>query len=191
MPIESSMGVIYGYSITTKGFNRIQTSLPYEVQTQSFLSDCPVHDLDLVDIRFVFESKIAVKNYYPENILQACCNVKGSDPFKPFIELNSDALVELNMNTEKLYLALEYEASLKNLDRYKDKIDSYYWAGVRAVLYICQNKKILRALQKIDQMISESHHKNPKLYFALYDKALTDKGELLLTNILGHQFRIE
>ena len=59
---------ISGYSLTPPGLAKIKPMLAYEVKTGSRLSECPLHDIALNDIRQAFESKPAVQNYYTENV---------------------------------------------------------------------------------------------------------------------------
>ena len=183
-PIAVERGVFYGYSLTQKGLAAIKPTLPYEVKAVRASSECPLHDIALNDIRKGFENRAAVQNYYTENVMQSCNEYHNDRKFQPFIELNSDAMAEVDTRIGVLNLAIEFDATHKSKHRYRKKVNDYYVEhGVDGVLYICANKYILHALLRVDKEVSERHACDPKLYFALLNDVTGAVGEMAFTNV--------
>ena len=104
-PIAVERGVFYGYSLTQKGLAEIKPTLPYEVKAMRASSECPLHDIALNDIRKAFERRSTVQRYYTENVMQSCNEYHDDSKFQPFIELNSDAMAEVDTRIGILNLA--------------------------------------------------------------------------------------
>lgn len=190
-PIELSLKASYGYSLTQKGLAKIKPLLPYEVQNVQASSECPLHDITLNDIRQAFENKSAVQDYYTENILQICADFKSDEQFKPFIELNSDAMVEVDTRIGALNLAVEFDMIHKSKKRYRQKVGAYYVKrGIDGVLYICASKHIMNTLRKVDKTVTEYHKCEHKLYFALLENVTDTMSELIFTNAKGGIFNV-
>ena len=182
---------IYGYCLSQKGLIKIKPMLPYQVKTKTTLSECPLHDIALNDIRQVFETKSAVQSYYTENVLQTCEEFKLSKQFRSFVELNSDAMAEVNTKVGALNLAVEFDTIHKNKDRYEQKISAYYTKrGVDGVLYICASKHILNRLLKIDGVVADRHSRKPKVYLAMLGDVISARDEMMFTNAIGYIFRV-
>ena len=176
--------VIYGYSLTQCGLAKIKSRMPYEVKSRATRSECPLHDIALNDIRMAFEAKASVQNYYTENVLQTCDEYRDNEKFLPFVELNSDAMAEVDSKAGMLNLAIEFDATHKSKRRYSQKVNDYYEKQeVDGVLYVCVNKYILHTLQRIDKEVSERHECDPKLYFALLKDVTGASGEITFTNV--------
>ena len=182
-PIAVEYGVFYGYSLTQKGLAKITPTLPYQVKAVRASSECPLHDIALNNIRKAFESKPTVQCYYTENVLQSCDEYHEDERFQPFVELNSDAMAEVNTRIGALNLAIEFDATHKSHRRYSQKIDDYYVEyGIDGVLYVCASRYILHALLRIDKEASERHACEPKLYFALLEDVTGTAGKITFTN---------
>lgn len=175
--------VIFGYSLTQSGLAKIKPTLPYEVKAVRSSSECLLHDIALNDIRKAFESKPTVQCYYTENVLQSCNEYHEDEKFQPFVELNSDAMAEVDTRIGMLNLAIEFDATHKSKQRYSQKVDDYYaeW-GIDGVLYVCANRYILHVLLRIDKEVSERHASEPKLYFALLEDVTDATSEITFTN---------
>ena len=183
VPLETEQKTIYGYTITQKGLNKVKHLLPYGYGKIN-QSDCPIHDIVLVDIRKAFENRNSIKSYYTENVLQTCPQFKNNMQFQPFIELNSDGVVLMDTKIGILDLAIEFDAHQKNNERYRNKLNDYYFKRkIEGVLYICANQYILNALLKIDYEVSHRHRCNPKMYFALLNDVIHTKNEMTFKNV--------
>ena len=188
-PIAIDDKIIYAYSLTQRGLIKIKPMLPYRVTTKTALSECPAHDIALNDIRKAFEEKGAVQNYYTENVLQACVGFKSDKQFRPFVELNSDAMAEVNTRIGVLNLAIEFDTAHKSKDRYRQKVNSYYIKrGVDGVLYVCASKHIMDVLHEVDKGVADRHKCKHKLYFALLENVTGGIDELTFTNAKGGIF---
>ena len=182
-PLELDHKVFYVYSLTQRGLAEIKPMLLYEIKAMRSSSECPLHDLSLNNIRVAFEAKNAVQNYYTENVLQTCTGFKSDRQFRPFVELNSDAMAEVDTRIGVLNLAIEFDTAHKSKDRYRQKVNAYYVKrGVDGVLYVCANKHILNVLHKVDREVSDRHKCKHKLYFALLENVTGAEGGLTFTN---------
>ena len=190
-PISLGYKIIYAYSLTQYGLTKIKPLLPHRVETQSRLSECPLHDISLNDIRQAFEARNAVHNYYTENVLQTCPDYKSDEKFRQFVQLNSDAMAEVDSSVGVLNLAIEFDTVYKSNIRYLKKIKAYYFSHrVDGVLYICANENILSRLLKVDSKVAERHRRKPLLYFALLEDVTKESSELKFTNAAKHSFYI-
>lgn len=116
-------------------------------------SYCPYHDLVLVDIKRQLLDSDKVTNYFSENILSSgvCDN---DEKIKSIRELNSDAVLKVNIQGEEYYFTLEYERSQKAFKRYDTLIKNYYQNHhVQAVLFICENKPIKNQVMQAEKKI--------------------------------------
>ena len=105
----------------------------------------PLHDIALNDIRKAFETKATVQGYYTENILQTRTDFKNDEWFKPFVELNSDAMVAIDSKVGTLHLAIEFDLTHKSHRRYQRKLNAYYGQDkIDGVLYVCADEYICR-----------------------------------------------
>ena len=183
-PIAVDNKIIYAYSLTQRGLTKIQLTLSCRVKTAGTLSECPLHDIALNDIRKAFEAKSAVQRYYSENVLQSCDEYRDDRKFRPFIKLNSDAMAEVDTRIGVLNLAIEFDTTHKSKSRYLRKLNTYYVEqGVDGVLYICANKYILNVLLKVDREVSDRYQCDPKVYFALLENITGAAGELTFRSV--------
>ena len=191
MSLIVSGRVICGYCLSKRGFTKIKSLLPYKVNTKAILSDCPLHDIALNDIRRAFEAKSTVQRYYTENVLQTCTEFKSDRQFRPFIELNSDAMAAVDTKVGVLNLAIEFDTTIKSKDRYRQKIDAYYVKrGIDGVLYICVSKHMLDTLLKIDKEVSDHRRRKPRVYLAMLGDVIGEQDEMTFTNATGYIFRV-
>ena len=116
---------------------KIKLTLPYKVNTRTTLSECPSHDIALNDIRKAFEAKDAVQSYYIENVLQTFTEFKPDRQFRPFVELNSDAMAEVETRIGVLNLAIEFDTAHKSKDRYRQKVMPTMSSEALTVCFMC------------------------------------------------------
>lgn len=112
-------------------------------------SDCPHHDVTLLDIAYRLRSVTMVKAWHTENSLQSDGHLK--DELKPFAEVRSDAVLQMEMpNGTRYWIPLEYEASAKTRERWSDKLRQYFRIShCPAVLYICETSQIQKRLMNV------------------------------------------
>lgn len=112
------------------------------------------HDLDLVDIRYLFKKSPRILEYITENSLLSCNYLVENEDIKPFIDKQPDAVILAKFSTGTAYLAVEYEATLKEITRYRELFTRYYLSDeVPAVIYLCKTKEIMNSLIKIEKKL--------------------------------------
>ena len=154
-------------------------------------SEYPLHDTALNDIHQAFETKSVVQGYYPENVLQTRIDFKNNEWIKPFVELNSDAMIEVDSKVGTLNLAIEFDATHKSHRSYRRKLNAYYVQDkIDAVLYVCASIYILHTLLKLDAEATERHVCQSKFYFALFNDVTEAKNEMTFKNTHGDIFRV-
>ncbi len=173
----------YYYAVTKQ-------SLPYVAQelggleiVRSEKSENIQHDITLVDIRNIVLSKSQVVGYYPENLLQTCEVFQNDPKFKAFVNINSDAALELNSTNGKFLMALEYEASGQSAARYREKLASYYQADwIPIVLYVCEKPCTIETLKNVDLELRKEMNAESKMYFSLRSDVHLGLKELRFIN---------
>ena len=173
--INSSM--IFG--LTKHGFKRLTMLYPNAFLVERYKSNSLFHDVTLVEVEKVIRSKSNVEFYWPENIIQSSRIFSEDDSLSYFREFGFDALIRFKTDSSGSFVfGLEYENSQKGQECYKSKFKRIYsQSRPQAVLYICKDYQIERAIKKAESEIATSQNK--KLYFIQYDE-LT-KGEKTLT----------
>ncbi len=166
------------FNLTEKSYRQYVLKEGLNDRRLQLTSEVLAHDLTLVEIRNRLSKVSSVKRYYPENLLQSCFEFSESEDFKPFIDLRSDAVLEVSLQDKFTFIVpLEYEASLKTKERNQKKILHYYIKhDGNSVLFICKDQTTLKSLAKIDQEISQEF--KPKLYFALLSDVLRASEKL-------------
>lgn len=135
------------------------------------------HDVGLADLRQIFESKSSLEKYIPENILQCCPLVREQIQFKPFVEMMSDAVLNINVYGKIKTGALEFEPTAKWTERYRDKVLNYYVkANVGFVLYVCKSDTTIQAIRNIEDEIKPEG--SVKMYFSLFENVLAAKDKV-------------
>ncbi len=130
-----------------------------------------------------------VRNYYTESMFQSCSEFSEQKAFRHFVTLNSDACVELNTPIGTIFVALEYDLSIKSPRRYKAKLKEYYQCnGIKNVIYICENRQILNLVSKTDEMICTDF--NSKIYLCLNEDIQNHKGKMVFSKFNGDIFEL-
>ena len=180
---DGDKSIVYNLSRGTAQFlKRLDPDLFFINRSKS---NSVIHDLRLVDIRHQLTSKKLVTNYFSENSLQTSRDITRNPQYVSFRDLQVDALVELsNREGDHLFCALEYEASIKNMSEYTSKMKLFYLnSKVEAVLYVCKNKNIERAVKKTELNAIKDSPK--KIYYALIDDVLKSSGPIIFQNQSG------
>lgn len=170
------------YCLSEHGFRQFVHQEDKNDRRLQLMSDVVEHDLALADIRIRMEALSEVKNYFTENVLQSNHDLASSKEFKPFIQLRSDAVVELILQGGKRFIVpLEYEASLKSKERCQKKLLDYYiqYEGGTA-LFICQSEPVLKRMVQMDREISREF--KSKMYFALLADVLDVEKKMTFRN---------
>ncbi|MCB0368313.1 MAG: hypothetical protein KDD45_02450, partial [Bdellovibrionales bacterium] len=125
-----------------------------------------------------------------ESELQSCDDFKKNDETKPFVDLHSDGVLCLLRENDSIYVALEYEASVKTKSRYWDKLSDYYkHSSIPAIFYIAKSQDILRVVQSVDREIVKDNGKKFKFYYTELENVLEGSSELTFENLSGRIFK--
>ena len=148
---------------------------------KSCQSEAVVHDLVLNDIRHLFMSKGMILNYLTENVLNSYSSIVSDKMYDDYRRCGSDTFIELTMNNQKIFAAIEYEQTLKYTNRYIDLFGKYYSAyDIDAVFYIASDKRILTNVQKVEKMMR--NQMQPKVFFALMNDLKNNPDCLIFTS---------
>lgn len=151
------------YTLGDEGLRLVANFYTFDTESIRYKSDSVLHDLRLSHFRNIFEKLHMVGAYFSENYIHNCYLGTDNNELRPLRAINSDAAIKILDPKGDYIVSLEYEKSLKNLDRYERKLTDYYYdSDITAAFYICENRKIARAIKKIDIMVGESFA--PKIY---------------------------
>lgn len=148
------------------------------------------HDLTLTELRTRFERARTTVAFYPENVLQSSEKFSKLEDFRDYVLLRSDAVAEFVVKNKFRYvIPVEYEASIKSIERCEEKMMNYYIKSeAQSVFWICKNGSIQSRLENIERSFGDKF--KPKMYFALQEKVLSDSDSFTLTSIQGKQITI-
>ena len=164
------------YSATKKGFGKyVRDGFERRVQ---ILSDSIPHDIVLSDIRSRFIDTGSARNYVTENELRCWQDYSDSPLFFNYVQSGCDAVAELDFPTGAVYFAVEYEASLKRMSRYRDIFSRYYLSdAIPFVLYIAGTKSLMSRMINHDKRYFSD--KEAKIFYLLLSDFMTsDRLEL-------------
>lgn len=172
------------FSNKPAALKEIANSYRYAITTEMFKSDSVRHDISLVKLRNRLERLATVTNYFSENMLQACGFFSDRDETRPFVQNNSDAVIELTRGGKKLLVGLEFESSEKAKERYIRKLVSYYTDGrTPVVLYVCENQRIQSAIAQAESEVIGK--RPPRCHYALLENVLTSAGACTFSDLRG------
>ena len=168
------------YSITEKSFKLYLVEEFDDVHREQFESNSPRHDLDLVDIRSVLFKRENIKLYISENILQSGVELPEKDYFS-LIKHNPDAVLKVDVQGDIFTFCLEYESSMKSMQRYENFLRKYYLDGkVEAVFFIYKDKKIFDKILSLEKKIFS--HRTPKLFYCSLENVLSAEDKITFFN---------
>ena len=189
-PINLRNRSITSYSLSEQGFSKYLAKTLPELSRKQLRSDSIEHDIVLCEIRSLFESYAKVTSFHTENMLQSLTDYSKSSKFSPFIDRNSDAVIELESTDSNMIIPIEYEASLKANSRIFQVIYDYYANDkILLTLYICKNDSIMKKLISIEEKVAPE--KLRKVYFASLDAIEGTKGYAVFSSSTGKKIRIK
>jgi len=188
-PTDRKRDHSFAYEVTPKGEKIIKRSLSGMLNGSRFKSNSMAHDLRLVDIRNVLMSRGLVKEYYTENQIQTYTDFRTEAELLPYQELQSDAVMMLEKEGVKpIYVAIEYEASLKTKSRYRDKLRRFYYSRATALFYICESKSLERKLRKIEEEVIKDS--NRRIYYITAEEFFRSQEFVTFTGREGLKFEV-
>ena len=178
------------YYLTQKGYRVIKDNLCLLRDTATFKSDSIEHDIQLSEIREKVSKLNSVERYYSENAIKNLDLGVFEEKIRPYKVLRSDAVLELNLEDESFFVALEYERERKQESKYRRKIRDYYLeSSALAAFYICKEPAIIKTIRKVDKEVSQKFD-NPKIYTILEKDFQNTEGKLAFRNSENGIFHI-
>jgi hypothetical protein len=172
------------YSLTPKALKAITDTYRHKITREFVKSDSVAHDLMLVEVRRRLERLKLVTRYYTENMLQACAEFSEREALWPFVQNNTDAVLEVTRQGAKTLVALEWENSEKAQERYTRKLVSYYSdARTPAVFYVCANARIRAAVAQAEAAVGGKGP--PRCFYSLIEDVLSESPSCTFTDRKG------
>ncbi len=183
--IQNGLGKdISVYLTTPKALTEVRPRYPHRITSDLCKSDSIDHDIKLVSLRRRLEAIGCVTSYLTENVLQACGEFADSERLEPFVRNHTDAALEFEKGGHKILAGLEFENSLKNIDRYARKLSAYYAdPRVPIVFYIYEAEGIKKAVARAESGLVGLNR--PRCFYASSRDVLSSGGECTFTNLRG------
>lgn len=139
------------------------------------------HDLALVDIQRKISACSMVKSYFSENALVSGL-FDDNKIIKGIREMNPDAIVEIELQDERIFIPLEFEKSTKFSHRY-DKLISRYYRNphVQAVLFISKSNIIQKKVMQTERKLK--HIGDSKIFHILESELTKSDQTIAFKNI--------
>lgn len=179
------------YQLTTKGFKFLEKQKEFQSVFKTENSESIEHDLSLIFIRKIFSFKKRVIKYLTENMLNCDSTYTEDKKYKYFIDLQSDAVCDVQFSKGNFHLAVEYESEPKANSRYEEKFIDYYNTSIEGVIYICECKHLMRKLKEIDRRICESKKLKSRIFFCSMEDLKNSGQRISFTNSLDHAISID
>lgn len=169
---------------TPKAVKALANDYRFKITSELCKSDSIEHDLCLVDLRDRLQRFALVTNYYTENMLQGCAEFRENGNLQPFVDNNTDIVLEVTRQGKKILVGVEFENSEKARERYVRKLVSYYSdRRTPAIFYICSNARIRDAVGQAELQVAGSG--TPRCFYALLADVLEKKPECTFVDLNG------
>ena len=172
------------FRLTPKGRSFLGEEHDKYVNKYKLETECPFHDLTLLDIGKRLRSSETVEEYLTENLLQSGNYCRNDRILRAFVVNRSDACLKLKFQGEDYNVAVEYERTAKQPKRYESLVNDYHNASsVDAIFYFYRNDRIR---QFICQYEEDNWPKSrPKFYFCKLESGSDLPPTLTLTDRTG------
>lgn len=167
---------------TVKGYEQVKDQWKFRLHKQLVKSESHEHDIRLTEMLMKLESLRCFGFFFSENLLQSSDDLAGDSVLADFVKIQSDGvLVVVKETGEQGKYPFEMEISSKGVNRYKEKIASYYLARrLAGVLYICASQEIINAVAEADKAVRGQ--RESILHFTLEKNALAENGKVTFIN---------
>lgn len=154
-----------------------------EIDSPHFKSESPFHDIRMADIAARFERLTSFRSLMTENLLQSSSALAENPMYRDLRLLQADGALSLNGPDGRPYLyGIELEVSKKTIERYNDKLTSYYRAsGIDGVIYVCSNQEIMNLVARSDRQARTG--KDSIVYLGLESSVLESKEKIYFKNV--------
>lgn len=177
-------------TLNEKAWPLIKDTWSFEIDKPYFKSESPEHDMRLTEIRMVFEKLNLFNSFISENLLQSSKALAEDANFRDLKLLQSDGALRLKDAQGQTYLyATELEISRKSIDRYEEKISSYYKAGgIDGVIYICADQGIMTLIAQVDKKVCPL--KESIVYLGMESDVLKCSSVMFFKNSFGKAIKL-
>ena len=177
------------YSTTKKVFKNYLRHFHIEGRPEQMSSASLAHDLTLIEIRKRLKQFKEVSNYYTENLIRSSTLVEESFPVEDLRDLRNDAVFKLEYQQKFHHIALEYEASIKDRQRYSDKFLNYCLRDkVSGVFFVCKKKQHLKKIMQFEKDCCGPYA--PKFYYIVLEDLLCEKSFATFYNRNGNKITL-
>jgi len=169
------------YFLDRKGIDLVRQSSEENWIRREFESGKINHDLALVLIGEKLRSCEQVTEYQTENVLRSFKPYQENPRYLGFSRMRSDAMMAINHSGVEFLVAVEYEAHVKNDQRWEEKLRSYHSDfSINAVFYICETERIKNKLEQIELKFWQKS--GLKLYTILSKDIISSKDIIQFKN---------
>lgn len=170
------------YSPTDKCANAVVDQWHFHIDNPHVESESPEHDLRLAELVLKLEGLSRFSMFFPENLLQSSSDLAQDPILADLVKIQSDGALILKREGDEVDVyAVEMEITRKSVERYKDKLASYYLSdSVDGVLYVCGTQEIVGRLAKADE--ATRGIRKSILHLALEENALAEGKKVIFGN---------
>lgn len=174
-----------------KCWDIISEKWAFDVDCPHFKSESPEHDIRVTEVLMRLEKLSGFRSFFTENLLQSSSALAEDPRFGALSRIQSDgALTIIGKNGLPEIYAFELELNKKSLDRYREKLTSYFLAkGIDGVFYVSPKTAVPTALAKVEAEFGE--HRMPLVWVATEEQALRSDRPLQLVNRLGEKIEFK
>ena len=177
------------YHLTKKGFGFLKEQYGDYSKNFKLKSDCPNHDLQLVEIGKKLEKSKHCEDYIPENILQSDEELCDDKEIEDFVKYRSDAYLAAKYQEEVFNVAIEYENTPKRISRYETIVDNYYFSPkVDIVFCFYRSENVKKHIVSIEEKNWKDYE--PKFHFCSLKDFSNAKKKIVLEDRQGEKIEI-
>jgi hypothetical protein len=152
------------YHLTQKGMNELSQAKSISIKRSQFKSNSKEHDLHLINIMESLKRSRHIVKHYTENELQCVEKFSESDLTKEFVDMNSDAFVQISYGNKLFSSAIEYEHSENADSKYEQLVLNYYLSStINIVLFFTSHDWIRELIFRLEE--KDYTNSIPKFYF--------------------------
>lgn len=175
--------VVRCVSVTDKAWPFISGLWTFEIDSPYFKSESPNHDIRLAEVASRFERLTSFRSLVTENLLQSASALLENPIYRDLATLQADGALSLNGPDGRPYVyGIELEVNRKSLERYNEKLASYYKAGgIDGVIYVCSDKEVMNLVARADRNVRTG--RDSIVYMGLESSVLESHGKIYFKNV--------
>lgn len=179
----------YVYVITSFGLTAIDHLFTGKMIRKELKGSNLEHDLMVAKIYFKICAARNLNDSKFENEIQSIDFGVFDGEIEVFRRLNTDIFFALNINDRIYKVAIEYERSHKNSNRWSEYLLNYHLEeNVDVVLYICENENIKGSLINIEMEYCKKY--SNKIFFCTLSSFFSNLDFSIFENTNGKFFKL-